>query len=45
MSLAHSLSEIALQNTFKGAQQVADAIATNTTLIELKYVLSPPQEP
>ena len=37
----HSLSENYLQP--EGAKHVADAIATNTTLKELKYALSHPQ--
>ena len=41
MSLVHSLSDNKLYP--KGAKHVADAIATNTTLKELKYALVHPQ--
>ena len=41
VSFVHSLSDNELQP--QGAKHVADAIATNTTLKELKYALSHPQ--
>ena len=41
MSFVHSLSDNGLQS--EGAKHVVDAIATNTTLKELKYALSHPQ--
>ena len=41
MSFVHSLRDNKLKA--EGAKHVADAVATNTTLKELKYALSTPQ--